>query len=97
MDDRVQTINDRINEAARRHQDLQSLKDTHLQAIEECNQRLKELVSTLLIDTVDMPLVAPKIGDGINGMFNKTENLTINGHSYELSAPKFGRKKIAWT
>lgn len=97
MDDRVQTINDRINEAVRSHQELQSLKEIHVQAIEECNQRLKKLVSTSLLDTVDKPLVAPRVGDGIIGMINKTENLSLNGQSYELSAPKFGRKKIAWT
>lgn len=101
MDDRVQTINDRINELARKHQDLQSLKETHLHAIEECNQRLKQMMSTSLLNGIrevpSKPIIAPIIVNGHNGIIERTDNLMINGHSYELTVPKFGRKKIAWT
>lgn len=100
LDDRVQTIHDRINECVRSQQDLLGVRESHLKAIEECNQRLKELMHTSLItglnDAVNQPFVAPT-ASSISGMIKKTDNLMINGHNYELTAPKFGRKKIAWT
>jgi trichoplein keratin filament-binding protein len=100
MDDRVQTINDRINECVRRQQELIGLKETHLRAVEDCNQRLKELMNSSLInglnDAVNKPFAVP-VADRVNGMITSTNNLMINGHNIELTIPKFGRKKIAWT
>ena len=100
MDDRVQTINERINESVRKQQDFHSLRETHLKAIEECNERLKELMHSSLTNginnAVSMPFLAPATNN-IRGLVTKTDNLSINGHRYELALPKFGRKKIAWT
>lgn len=99
LDDRVQTINERINECVRKQQDLQSLRETHLKAIEDCNERLKELMHSSLTngisEAVDKPFAAP-VTNSLRGMVSQTDNLSINGHRYELALPKFGRKKIAW-
>lgn len=104
MEDRVQTISDRIHECVRKYQEVQSMKETHLQAVEECNLRLKELMHTSLIDGLSEAVSKPlnhalntPNGLALNGMIQKTDNLMINGHNYELTLPKFGRKKIAWT
>lgn len=101
MDDRVQTINDRINECIRKQHELQSLREAHLHAVEDCNQRLKELMNTSLTNGINealsMPFRAPLIKNSVSGMIRNTDNLSINGHQYELTLPKFGRKKIAWT
>lgn len=100
MDDRVQTINDRINECIRKQQDMQSLRETHLKAIEECNERLKELMHSSLnngiADAVNKPFIDPK-NSNTHGLVTQTNNLSVNGRHYELALPKFGRKKIAWT
>lgn len=100
LDDRVQTINDRINECVRKQQDLQSLRESHLKAIEECNHRLKELMHSSLTDgikeAVSRPLLVPTVDHNLRGIVTRTDNLSINGQHYELALPKFGRKKIAW-
>lgn len=101
MDDRVQTINDRINECVRKQQDLQSLRESHLSAIEDSNNRLKEMMNSSLTDgitdAVNRPFHAPTTSHMPKSLIAKTDNLSINGHHYELALPKFGRKKIAWT
>lgn len=101
MDDRVQTINDRINECVRKQQDLQSLRESHLHAIEDSNNRLKEMMNSSLTDgvaeAVNRPFRAPATNHIPKSLITKTDSLSINGHSYELALPKFGRKKIAWT
>lgn len=101
LDDRVQTINERINECVRRQNDLQGLRESHLNAIEDCNKRLKELMNNSLTDGINdarsMPFRAPLIENSVSGMIRNTENLSINGSQFELTLPKFGRKKIAWT
>ena len=101
LDDRVQTINERINECVRHQNDLQGLRETHLNAIEDCNKRLKELMNSSLTDGINdarsMPFRAPLIENSFSGMIRNTENLSINGQQFELTLPKFGRKKIAWT
>jgi hypothetical protein len=33
----------------------------------------------------------------LNGVIRKTDNLMINGHHYQLAAPRFARKKVVWT
>lgn len=100
MDDRIQTINDKINEYVRNQQDMQSLRESHLRAIEECNDRLKELMHSSLTngisEAVNKPFLAPT-NNRIRGLVTQTDNLSINGRHYELTLPKYGRKKIAWT
>lgn len=90
MDDRIQKINEKLNECVRKQRDLQGLRETHLTAIDECNKRLKELMHASLtsgLNEVDRPFT-PQTA--------KTEDITINNQHYELAVPKFGRKKIAW-
>lgn len=98
MDDRVQTINDRVNECVRQQQDMQSLRETHLKTIEECNQRLKELMHSSLTSGITEETNKPFLANNIrsNSSRQQPENLSINGQQYELTVPKFGRKKIAW-
>jgi hypothetical protein len=48
-------------------------------------------------DALNKPFIAPSNGSSINGIVKRTEKLVVNGHNYELTVPKFGRKKIAWT
>lgn len=105
MDDRIQTLNDRINECIRKQNDLKNIRETHLKTIEDCNLRLKELMSESLTNGLnDMARKAAtnnnpirKDNNIINGIVRKTDNLMINGHHYELTVPKFGRKKVVWT
>lgn len=99
MDDRVQTINDRVNECVRQQQDMQSLRETHLKAIEDCNQRLKELMHSSLTTGITEETNKPFVTNNIRSTSSRQqpENLSINGQPYELTVPKFGRKKIAWT
>lgn len=99
MDDRVQTINDRVNECVRQQQDMQSLRETHLKAIEECNQRLKDLMHSSLTTGITEETNKPFVTNNIRSTSSRQQpdNLSINGQQYELTVPKFGRKKIAWT
>lgn len=102
MDDRVQTLNERINGSVRKQNELKSICDTHLKAIEDCNRRLKELMSESLTNGLNETV---KLLNGsnnndnknINGLVRKTANLAINGQQYELTVPKYGRKKVVWT
>jgi trichoplein keratin filament-binding protein len=100
MDDRMQTINDRINECVRKQNELQGLRESHLTAIEDCNGRLKDLMNTSLTDEIsdvqNLPFRTPRVDSSMSGMIRNTENLSINGQQ-ELTLPKFGRKKVAWT
>ena len=106
MNDRVQTLNERISSLNLHQNELQKFCETHLKAIEDCNLRLKELMSESLSDglnetakqLLNESAKADEINNNnnINGLVRKTNNLMLNGHHYELTAPKYGRKKIAW-
>ncbi|CRL01534.1 CLUMA_CG014422, isoform A [Clunio marinus] len=101
MEDRIQTISDKINECDKRQKDLHILRETHLNAIEDCNQRLKELMNTSLInglnDITTQPNITSAYDKNLNKVIRKTDNLAIDGTKHELALPKFGRKKVAWT
>lgn len=108
MNDRVQTLNARISSLNLKQNELQKFCETHLKAIEDCNQRLKELMSESLSDGLNETAkqllnesakaddISNNNNNIINGLVRKTNNLMLNGHHYELSVPKYGRKKIAW-
>jgi hypothetical protein len=104
MDDRIQTLNDRINECIRKQNDLTNIRETHLKTIEDCNLRLKELMSESLTSglndmarkTIIHKDPIAKNDNNLNGIVRKTDNLMINGHHYELTAPKYGKKKVLW-
>jgi trichoplein keratin filament-binding protein len=106
VDDRMQTLNERINQSVRTQQELCGIREQHLKAIEDCNRRLKELMSESLSSGLND--VARKTlkestanennsNSNLNGIIRKTDNLMINGHHYQLTAPRFARKKVAWT
>lgn len=103
MDDRIQTLNERIIASNRKKKELENICSTHLKAIEDCNQRLKELMSESLSNGINETAkllngaATIETDKNINGLVRKTDNLTLNGHHYELTAPKYGRKKVAWT
>jgi trichoplein keratin filament-binding protein len=102
LDDRTQTLSDRINDCVRKQRELSAIRETHLKAIEDCNQRLKELMSESLSvglnDAARKTLKESTINDNnLNGVIRKTDNLMINGHHYQLAAPRFARKKVVWT
>lgn len=103
MTDRIQALNDRIFESTRKQNELQNLCDAHLKSIEDCNLRLKELMSESLTNGLNetAQLLNGSNNDdknkNINGLVRKTDNLMLNGQHYELTAPKFGRKKVPWT
>lgn len=88
MDDRIQTINDRIHDCVRKQHDLASLRESHTSAIEDCNKRLKELMSSSLSENSQN---LPSIDANAKGMIRNSESIS------DLKFPKFGRKKIAWT
>lgn len=93
MEDRVQIINDRINESVRRQQDAFNLRETHNKAVDDCNQRLKELMDLSRTDSISNAVKRPFVVPDSN--LNK--NMITKTDHFELSLPKFGRKKIAWT
>lgn len=45
LEDQIHALCDRINDCVRKQQDLSGIRETHLKAIEDCNQRLKELMT----------------------------------------------------
>jgi hypothetical protein len=101
MEDRIQTINDRVIDCVRKQQELMGIRETHLNAIEDCNQRLKELMnSSLLGNDYATKRVngTTLINDNIKEIIKQSDSLTIiNGHQHELTVPKYGRKKVCWT
>lgn len=105
MDDRIATLNDRINDCLRTQNDLQGIREEHLKTIEDSNRRLKELMSESLTTglndiarkAISSTVPVMKNDNNLNGIVRKTDNLMINGHHYELTVPKYGRKKVVWT
>lgn len=101
MEDRIDRINERVNDCIREQNDLHSLRETHLTSIEDCSKRLKELMHSALTSGISEGTnrhFASQASDFLsNGLALKADDLTINGQRYELAVPKFGRKKIAWT
>lgn len=100
MEDRVQTLNDRINDSLRKQQNLTGIRDTHLKSVEDCNDRLKQIMDSSLgsglniIQSTHVNETSRHI-EPITNITRKTDNLMITSNS-ELTIPKFGRKKIAW-
>ncbi|CAO1357388.1 unnamed protein product [Diamesa hyperborea] len=100
MEDRIQTLNDRINDSMRKQQNLIGIRETHLKSVEDCNERLKQIMVSSLGSGLN--IIQPTLTDRtsrhheqITNIAKKTDNLMITSNS-ELTIPKFGRKKIAW-
>lgn len=101
MDDRIQTLNERINESTRKQNELRTICENHQRSIEDCNQRLKELMSESLSNGINE---TAKLINGHGSSRGAEQKVTeikksneLNGQQYQLTVPKFGRKKIAWT
>lgn len=102
MEDRIQTINDRIIDCVRKQQDLMGIRETHLKAIEDCNQRLKELMNSSLLGNDDNDAKQGNAmsmnKNNIGNIIKQTDSMAVsNGHQNELTVPKYGRKKVCWT
>jgi trichoplein keratin filament-binding protein len=101
MEDRHQVINDRINECVHRQREIEKLRDIHVNSIEDCNHKLKDLMdvsmSRGLREASEKPFYNST--NQLDGMIKKTNDLIINdsGISSQLCLPKYGRKKVAWT
>lgn len=93
ISEQLKHIDDEIEYNIRRQRELIEIKEQHLAAVENCSSRLKELLSEQSRDEsrsssrLSVNDFTPKNGDGVR---EQLDNLQIN-------APKFGRKKIAWT
>lgn len=93
LDDRVQTLNDRINETIRKMKDIESVRETHLKAIEDSNDRFKKLLND---EPIGNSILSPRNNvERINTITKRTENMIITSNP-ELTVPKYGRKKVAW-
>lgn len=98
LDDRIRTINDRINDSARKQNEMRSLRETHQSAVEECNQRLKDLTRSAYNEVITdensryatNPVIEPKPRTVVS-------DLKTSEFQFDYQVPKFGRKKVPWT
>lgn len=96
MDDRIQTLNEKINESTRKQNELRTICENHMRSIEDCNRRLKELMSESLSNGINETAMLINGGEEEQNVEIVKSN-ELNGQQYQLTVPKFGRKKIAWT
>ncbi|KAG4065896.1 hypothetical protein HA402_012574 [Bradysia odoriphaga] len=93
ISEQLKNIDDEIEYNIKRQRELIEIKEQHLAAIENCSMRLKELLNEQSRDEsrsssrLSLNDVAPTSNDVVREKF---DNL-------QISAPKFGRKKVAWT
>lgn len=91
--EQLKNIDDEIEYNIKRQRELIEIKEQHLAAIENCSMRLKELLNEQSRDDsrsssrLSVNDVTCKDKDVVHEKFN----------DLHISAPKFGRKKIAWT
>lgn len=71
-------------------------KESHLQIIEDTNERLKNLVGENDRDLINIPMETLTISEKERDSREKHENDRKINYSSELGPPRFGRKKIAW-
>lgn len=117
IDDHLKVVQDTLAANLNKQRDLVRIKETHLNAIQIANDRLKDLLVDQRNDEVDLTqrydqTSSTSLNDdrdstirqssaNNNGCivdslrkFSITSTSSINS---DLSAPKFGRKKLAWT
>lgn len=91
--DQMKNIDDEIEYNVRRQRELVEIKEQHLATIEKCSTRLKELLDEQSRDD----------SRSSSRLSTNEANLADRSHIHEkfdhlqIAAPKFGRKKIAWT
>lgn len=111
VEEHLQSVQDSLATNLNKQRDLVGIKETHLNAIQMANDRLKDLMSDQRKDEVDL---TPRLNNSLSSDVNRfeTHRPNTNGSivdsmrkcsidstssmSSELSAPKFGRKKLAW-
>ncbi len=93
ISEQLKNIDDEIEYNIKRQRELVGIKEQHLAAIENCSMRLKELLDD---QSRDESRSSSRLSTNDVTLTNKD---IICGRLDELriSAPKFGRKKIAWT
>lgn len=97
LDDRIRTINDKINESIRKQNEMRSLRETHHSAVEECNQRLKDLTHSAYTDVITDENNRYMAKPIIDIPTHTIPDVTHNEFQHDYQLPKFGRKKIPWT
>lgn len=105
-------VHETIAENVRKQRELIGIKETHLKAVQNTNQRLKDLMADQRADELSIDIGGS--GDFTSGARTTkyedessrssssqsgsiAESLRSSSISSESSAPRFGRKKIAWT
>lgn len=109
LSEKVSEITDRIHTKQKTLRAMVEMKEAHLLAIENANKRLKDLMIDQRVD--EKKANAVNIGDGGGGKIEQ-QNVSSSSSSGRTStdssvskyddmgvkmAPKYGRKKIAWT
>lgn len=97
LDDRLTTINERINNCIQRQQDLIGIRESHLKVIEDTNERLKLIMNNDITNEFNslINFKAPQ-NDSSSLLTKKFDNLMIRSNPEALCVPKFGRKRVLW-
>lgn len=102
----IQKNDSAITHTVKRLGELDGIRETHRQAIDDTIERIKDLMkeqkmddNQVVVDVVDLkePHATDANGNSVvhtNGVEKEIEEVVI---SESMSRPKFGRKKIAWT
>lgn len=112
VDGHLKTVQDALDTNLNKQRELVRIKETHLNAIQMTNDRLKDLMVDQRKDEVDqrydnrtqvadyrketLPPSATTDGCIVDALRRFSVSST-SSLSSELSAPKYGRKKLAWT
>lgn len=96
--EQIQGIDEHIAYNVQKQCELNEMKESHLKAIENANQRLKDLMADNRVDE-SKSIYKPR-QDNSNSMLLVAEELkqsSIKDTENNVQAPRFGRKKVAWT
>lgn len=114
VDGHLKAVHETLAINLNKQRDLVRIKETHLNAIQMANNRLKDLMVDQRKDEVDLTQrydngdslhdnqsAAPRPSTSDGSIVDSLRKFSISSStssvSSELSAPKFGRKKLAWT
>lgn len=102
--EQIDEINSNIVFVQNRQKELLDLRETHRQAIDNANERLKDLLGEQMADENRFSIRlngkhssnSEELNEVVDALEKSVHNgaLTINS---ETCRPKFGRKKVAWT
>lgn len=93
ISEQMKNIDEEIEYNVKRQRELIGIKEQHLVAVENCSMRLKELLNE---QSRDESRSSSRLS--LNDVAPACKNVGSEKFSdLQISAPKFGRKKIAWT